>query len=319
MTVSGNLVSSFNGTVTVGLLKPPSGATVGGTLFVTASNGVATFSGLTLDTAASGYTPMITSSGVGEAITNVINVSPAPASQVAITQQPQASVTAGSGFGVQAMIADPYGNVDTSATNTVSVALANNPNGATLGGTLSITAIQGVAGFGGLTLTKAASGYTLQISTSGLSGATSSAIAVTPAAASQLVISQQPPASVVVNSSFGFQASIEDSYGNVVASASNKVKVALDNNPGGAKLGGTLTVAASQGVVAFSGLTLNKVGTGYTLQLTSSNLSAAVTNAIAVTKAAAIPALSDGRDHHAEFVGGSACARRPESRRCAGP
>ena len=48
--------------------------------------------------------------------------------------------------------------------------------------------------------------------------------------------------------------------------------MALDNNPGGAKLGGTLSVKASNGVATFSGLTLNKVGTGYTLQLTSSGL-----------------------------------------------
>ena len=66
-------------------------------------------------------------------------------------------------------------------------------------------------------------------------------------------------------------------------SASNTVKVALANNPTGAKLGGTLSVKASQGVAKFSGLTLNKVGSGYTLQLTSSGLTGAVTNAITVT------------------------------------
>ena len=41
---------------------------------------------------------------------------------------------------------------------------------------------------------------------------------------------------------------------------------------------------ASNGVATFSGLTLNKVGTGYTLQLTSSGLTTAVTSAITVTK-----------------------------------
>ena len=47
-------------------------------------------------------------------------MTPAAASQVVITQQPPASVTAGSGFGLQASIEDAYGNVETSATNTVS-------------------------------------------------------------------------------------------------------------------------------------------------------------------------------------------------------
>ena len=59
----------------------------------------------------------------------------------------------------------------TTASNTVSVAFANNPTGATLGGTLSVTASQGVATFSGLTINKAGSGYTLQVSSSGLSSA----------------------------------------------------------------------------------------------------------------------------------------------------
>ena len=82
-----------------------------------------------------------------------------------------------------------------------------------------MTASNGVATFSGLTLTTAASGYTLQASSSGLSGATTSAITVTPAAATQVVIAEQPPASVVVNASFGLIATIEDAYGNVVTSA----------------------------------------------------------------------------------------------------
>ena len=112
-------------------------------------------------------------------------MTPLAASQVGITQQPPASVTAGSGFGLQAAIEDQYGNVVTGATNSVTVALGNNPGGATLGGTLTVTASQGLATFSGLTLTTAASGYTLAVSSSGLSGSTSSAITVTPAAATQ--------------------------------------------------------------------------------------------------------------------------------------
>ena len=46
----------------------------------------------------------------------------------------------------------------------MTVALANNPGGATLGGTLTATASDGVATFSGLTLTTAASGYTLEVS-----------------------------------------------------------------------------------------------------------------------------------------------------------
>ena len=289
---SGNLVSSFDGTVTVALAKNPGRATLGGTVTVTASGGVATFSNLSLTKAASGYTLQVSGDGIASATTTPITVTPAVASQVAITAEPPASVTAGSSFGIQAAIEDTYGNIVTSASNAVSVALANDPTGATLGGTLSVTASNGVATFSGLTLTQAASGYTLQASSSGLSSATSSAMTVTPAAATQLVITEQPPTSVGVNNGFGLQVAIEDTYGNLVTSSSSTVKVALGNNPTGAKLGGTLSVKASAGVATFSGLTLNKAGTGYTLQLTSSGLSSATSSAITVTNSDAIAALS---------------------------
>jgi len=62
------------------------------------------------------------------------------------------------------------------------------------------------------------------------------------------------------------------------------VRVAFANNPTGAALGGALTVTASQGIAAFSGLTINEVGAGHTLRVTSSGLSSAVTNAINMTK-----------------------------------
>ena len=284
---SGNPVTSFNGTVTVALASN-TWAALGGTLSVQASGGVATFSGLTLNNARSGYTLAVTSAGIGEAITSAITVAPAAPSQVVIGRQPPASVTAGSAFFMEAAIEDPFGNIVTSAVNTVTLALANHPGGSALGGTLSVTPSGGVATFFGLTLNKAASGYTLQASSSGLSSATTSAMTVTPAAATQVAITQQPPASVVVNSGFGLLASVEDAYGNVVTSATSTVKVALASNPAGAKLGGTVSVKASNGVATFSGLTLNKVGTGYTLQVTSSGLSRATSSAITVTNTAAI-------------------------------
>jgi hypothetical protein len=107
---------------------------------------------------------------------------------------------------------------------------------------------------------------------------------VTPAAASQLVITTEPPATVKLNGAFSLQASIEDAYGNVVTTASNTVSVAFANNPTGATLGGTLSVSASQGVATFSNLTINEVGNGYTLVFSSTSLTSATSSAINVTK-----------------------------------
>ena len=90
------------------------------------------------------------------------------------------------------------------------------------------------------------------------------------------------------------------------------MKVALANNPAGAKLGGTLSVKASQGVAKFSGLTLNKVGSGYTLQLSSSGLTSAITNSITVTKNASILAPGPtAEDRVTRFVSRATRAREP--------
>jgi streptogramin lyase len=215
---------------------------------------------------------------------NAIGVATLTANQLVVTAQPPASVTAGSGFGLTVTAENSSGNPITSFDGTVTVALASNPGGATLGGTLTATASDGVATFSGLTLTTAASGYTLDVSASGLGAGASNAITVIPAAASQVVITTEPPSTVKVSAAFGLQASIEDQYGNVVTTDTNTVKVAFANNPTGATLSGTLSVAASQGIATFSGLEINKTGTGYTLQVTSSGLSPATSTAINVTK-----------------------------------
>src|SRR5262245_40899373 len=128
-----------------------------------------------------------------------------------------------------------------------------------------------------------ASGYTISVASSGLTGSTSSALAVTPAAATQLVIVTQPPPNVALNAPFGLVLAIEDAYGNIVTSANNTVTVAFASNPTNAKLGGTSSDKATNGYVTFSNLSINKRGSGYRLKLTSTGLTGATTSAIQVT------------------------------------
>jgi len=275
---SGNLDSSFNGTVTVGLVNNPGGATLGGTLSVTASSGVANFSNLTLTQAADGYTLALSNNGVGSVTTSAITVTPAVASQLVITRQPSATATAGQPLASQPVISeeDAYGNVETGDNSTlITAALASGVG--PLQGTTSVTVSGGVATFTNLADNKAET-ITLQFTGGGLTSVPSSSIVVSPAAATMVVITTQPPASVVVNTSFGLIAAVEDAYGNVVTSASNTVTVALANNPTGAKLSGTTRVTASKGLSTFTGLSINKVGSGYTLQVSSKGLTSATTN-----------------------------------------
>ena len=76
---------------------------------------------------------------------------------------------------VTVQVQDANGNLETTATNAITLALAANPGGSTLGGTLTVNAINGVATFSDLTLNQLGNGYTLSASAPGLTGATSTA------------------------------------------------------------------------------------------------------------------------------------------------
>jgi hypothetical protein len=89
-----------------------------------------------------------------------------------VTTQPPGSVLLGSQFGLTVSAEDPFDNVDPTFGGNVSVALLNNPAGAALGGTLSSTAQGGVATFSDLALDHPGIGYTLQVTSSGLTSTT---------------------------------------------------------------------------------------------------------------------------------------------------
>ncbi|MBA3699219.1 MAG: PQQ-dependent sugar dehydrogenase [Planctomycetes bacterium] len=97
------------------------------------------------------------------------------ANRVAFIQQPS-TINAGATISpaVRVAIQDSSGNTVTSSTATVTVAIGTNPGGATLAGTTTVAAVNGVATFSNLSLNNVGSGYTLTVSSSGLSGATSS-------------------------------------------------------------------------------------------------------------------------------------------------
>ncbi|MGA7499857.1 MAG: hypothetical protein WBX00_24265, partial [Isosphaeraceae bacterium] len=279
----GDKVSSYNGPVTISLGNNPDGGTLGGTLTVTAANGVVTFSGLTLDQAANGYTITATGSSLTKATTSAFNVTPAAASQLVVTQEPPSSVTAGVGFHFTITAEDPYGNVATAF------------NGSVTAGGVTVTAVNGVAAYY-VDVTRAGTGYTITATSGSLTPAVTSAFSVTPAAASQLVITTEPPSSVAAGTGFGLAVTAEDPYGNVASGFTGSVTIALANNPGGSTLGGTLTATAVNGVASFSGLTLNKAGTGYTLKATSGSLTAATTTPINVTSSVSSSATFVGTD-----------------------
>jgi hypothetical protein len=77
-------VASYNGAASIALATNPSSATLGGTTTVTAVNGVATFSGLSIQKAAQGYTLSVSAQNITSATTNAFDIAPAPASVLAM-------------------------------------------------------------------------------------------------------------------------------------------------------------------------------------------------------------------------------------------
>ena len=307
---SGDLDSSFNGTVTVALAKNPGGATLGGTLTATASGGIATFSGLTLNKAASGYTLTVSASGVDGAATSAITVTPAPASQLVIHTQPSATATAGQAFGAQPVIEeeDQYGNVETSDNSTVITATLESGTGP-LQGTITATVSGGVATFTNLAENTAGT-ISLAFSGDGLTDATSSSIVISPAAPSQLVIETEPSSTATAGHAFATEPVVyeEDQFGNL-ETGDNSKQVSVTLGSGTGPLQGTTRVTLSGGVATFTNLVDKKAET-ISLEFSSGSL-ANVTYASIVVSPAATSELVIQTQPSATATAGQAFAIQP--------
>jgi hypothetical protein len=99
-----------------------------------------------------------------------------------------------------------------------------------------------------------------------------------------LVATTEPPAFVAPGNPFGLTVSVTYQTGLVDAGYNGQVTLALGSNPGGATLGGTLTVSAKNGVATFTGLSLNKLGTGYRLMAYIDPLTTTLTTPVNVVQ-----------------------------------
>ena len=279
---AGNVDTSFNGSVT--LAEVNGVGQVSGQVVAAAVNGVATFTSVSIDQAGVGNSLLASSDGLATATSGTFDVVPGTASQLAVINSPPSNVSATDAFEAAFAVEDSLGNIETGFSGNLTINLANNSTGATLGGTLSATAVNGVADFTGLIINKPGSGYVLQATGDGLH-ATTTGFDVTPAGvATQLVVTSQPPSTIVAGSSFGLTVTAEDSFGNVAKTFNGIVTL---GDPTVTGLGGTLTAAAVNGVVTFSSLTADQAGSNYWLSLSGGGLPSATTDTFTVSATAA--------------------------------
>jgi hypothetical protein len=140
--------------------------------------------------------------------------------------------------------------------------------------------------FSDLSIDKAATGYSLSASSSGLTGSTSGAFNINPGTAAKLVFITQPAntnAGSVINGPPN--VAVQDSFGNTVSSAFAAVRMSIAGNPGAATLGGTTTRSTSSGVVNFTDLTIDQPGYGYTLTASATGLAVATSSSLNVSAA----------------------------------
>ena len=115
--------------------------------------------------------------------------------KLVFTRPPQVTA-AGVNFSpsVQVSIQDAGGNTVTSASNPVTLAIGANPAGGTLSGTLTVSAVNGVASFSNVSIDNPGSGYTLVAAADGLTSAESPAFDIVPVqVATVLTIVQDAP------------------------------------------------------------------------------------------------------------------------------
>jgi len=257
--------------------------------------------------------------GGGEPGNAVITVTGAPLgapTALAFSAQPSMA-TAGDAFSpaIEVEVRDANGNLVTGARNAVTLAIANNPGGATLSGTTTVSANGGIARFTGLSMNKAAAGYTLSATAASLTSATSAAFAVNPGTPAKVAFGTQP-GNAEGNVAFApaVTATISDAFDNVVTSATNAVTVDLGLNiwksvfAPGAALAGTKTVNSVAGVATFSNLRVDKPGNGYTLTANAAGLASATSDPFAVNLAVQqVRAAKTGEHTCAVTAGGTYC------------
>jgi hypothetical protein len=281
----GNQVATSNSSVTIAVNSGPAGFASGTTVSASAVNGVATFSNLILDAVGS-YTLSASASGLTSGISTSINVNPAAANKLFVSQVP-ATTMAGGLFDPSVIVdvQDAYGNAVTSNTSMITLSVSSGPGGFASGSITSAAAVNGVATFSNLIL-DAAGTYILNSAGASLTSGQSTSVTVDPAAASALVIRQAPTTGTAGQAlSPTLQVAIEDGFGNIISDTST-VSVAVNSGPGAIANNSVTSMAAVNGVATFSNLLFDTAGT-YTVRVSDGSFTSAISSNITVGAAAA--------------------------------
>jgi Big-like domain-containing protein len=166
--------------------------------------------------------------------------------------------TAGDAFGVTVLVQDVNGATVPASSAPVTLTLNGGPAG-TLQGTTTVNAVQGVATFSNLVITRAGTGYTLTAGSAPLTSATSSPFNITAASPQTIAINAGDAQTKVEGTILGVTVGtiapsviIKDAYGNPVSGVGVTFAVAS----GGGSATGTSQVTNASGIATVGGWTI---------------------------------------------------------------
>lgn len=286
--LSGNAVAAAGVNVTAAILTGAGGTLGGTTVVATGAGGSASFSTLRITGTVGQYTLRFTASGVTAATANPLTLQPGAATALAMGTQPPPSATSGAVLNPQptVRVVDQSGNTVSASTVAVTASLTSGPG--TLGGTLTVNAVAGVASFTNLAITGTTGTYQLGFAATGLTGVTSSTIGLGAGAAVGLEFVGTPPATathgVALNPAIAVR--LVDVADNPVAQSGVAVSAVLASGPGA--LGGTVTATTDgAGTATFGNLVLTGPVGSYTIRFEVSGINPVTTPTITLAAGAA--------------------------------
>lgn len=270
---AGGSVVPTTASVTVTLTGGDPAASLAGTATVNAINGVATFTNLSIGRAGSAYHLVANAGGI-QATSAAFNISAAAVATIAFVAQPQNTVAGASIAPVSMQLLDGNGNVvPTNAA--VTLTLTGGPGGVSLVTPATANAVNGVATFSNLSITRKGSAYQLVATASGKQG-TSAAFdiwAAAPASITKLAGDSQP---AIAGRTLPTAPSVQvsDAYGNTV----DTTMVTFAANSSGSVAGGSQRTNAN-GVATVDSWTVGVMGPN-TLTATAGSVSTAFTASV---------------------------------------
>ncbi|MCE7868914.1 VCBS repeat-containing protein [bacterium CPR1] len=208
-------------------------------------------------------------------------------SKLVFVNQPQSAGQNQSLGTVQVAVQDGNGLLIASATDSITLAINTNPAGGILAGTVTANAVNGVATFDTLSINNPGAGYTLIAAATNRNSDVSASFDI--AAVPESLAVSVPPTNTPQLSPITppVQVSILDENGVVVPGATNAVTVSLASGAG--TLSGSLTVNAVDGVATFPDLSIDQVGTGFSLGFSSPGLAGVTSGTFDTTNAPGVP------------------------------